>query len=204
MPHTLVLSANYQPVSIVPFSALSWQDAMRALCLGTSKTLVAYEDWEVRSPRQCHPVPAVLVTNHMVRFRNSVAFGREAVHLRDGYACQYCGVKGKKLTFDHVIPRAMGGKTNWTNITSACVDCNNGRGTNVSIKPMRPPFKPTYGQLVAVRRTLPITVPHASWIDFLGFDPSLVSVEHPTTTVMKTPSWLMRKMGPILFNQSTS
>ena len=32
------------------------------------------------------------------------------------------------LTFDHVIPRSQGGKTNWTNVVAACRPCNFKKG----------------------------------------------------------------------------
>lgn len=46
--------------------------------------------------------------------------------MRDAWTCQYCNEKKatKDLTFDHVLPRAQGGKTNWTNIVTACRPCN--------------------------------------------------------------------------------
>ena len=62
--------------------------------------------------------------------RKHIAFSRENVYARDGGRCQYCGVKMRRpqITYDHVIPRAHGGKTTWENIVFACVGCNQKKG----------------------------------------------------------------------------
>jgi hypothetical protein len=48
---------------------------------------------------------------------------------RDGYTCRYCGAQAPDvpLTVDHVIPRALGGATDPTNLVTACKDCNSGK-----------------------------------------------------------------------------
>lgn len=40
--------------------------------------------------------------------------------------CAYCGGRGG--TFDHIHPRAQGGKDGWENIIGACCDCNRKKG----------------------------------------------------------------------------
>lgn len=53
-------------------------------------------------------------------------FSRNAIYIRDKMTCQYCLRKFKKedLNLDHVIPRAQGGKTTWSNIVLSCIKCN--------------------------------------------------------------------------------
>lgn len=48
---------------------------------------------------------------------------------RDLHTCRYCGAKAPdvKLTVDHVIPVALGGGDDPTNLVTACVDCNGGK-----------------------------------------------------------------------------
>jgi hypothetical protein len=48
---------------------------------------------------------------------------------RDNHQCRYCGATAPdvKLAVDHVIPRALGGSDNPTNLVTACVDCNAGK-----------------------------------------------------------------------------
>jgi 5-methylcytosine-specific restriction endonuclease McrA len=179
MGHTLVLSSSHLPISFIPVSSVGWQDAIKSVYLKTSIVVQEYDDWEVRSPSYRCCVPSIIVSRAKLRYRNTVAMTRENIFLRDKYTCQYCGEVGKNLTYDHVIPRAFGGKTNWENITSACHRCNIRRGTNVKIQPANKPYKPTYHHLVEIRKTFPIVIPHASWNDYLGYDESLVTIARP-------------------------
>lgn len=50
---------------------------------------------------------------------------------RDGFQCRYCGARpadGAVLQIDHITPRAEGGTDEPTNLTTACRDCNTGKG----------------------------------------------------------------------------
>lgn len=48
---------------------------------------------------------------------------------RDGHACRYCGRTAPEtpLTVDHVVPVALGGSDDPTNLVAACKDCNSGK-----------------------------------------------------------------------------
>lgn len=48
---------------------------------------------------------------------------------RDDHTCRYCGASAPDvpLTVDHVIPRALGGSDDATNLATACRDCNSGK-----------------------------------------------------------------------------
>ena len=50
---------------------------------------------------------------------------REAVLIRDGYICQWCGQDAN--TVDHVIERSQGGSDSMDNLIAACNRCNYGR-----------------------------------------------------------------------------
>lgn len=72
-------------------------------------------------------VPAVVQLREGVYVRkHSARFSKVNVCARDKFRCQYCGTKlpMKRLTFDHVVPRARGGRTVWDNIVMACQGCN--------------------------------------------------------------------------------
>lgn len=62
--------------------------------------------------------------------------------------CQYCNVKCKtdELTYDHVIPRALGGTTVWTNIVACCYKCNSKKGgrtpEQAKMKLLKKPVQP--------------------------------------------------------------
>jgi 5-methylcytosine-specific restriction endonuclease McrA len=70
------------------------------------------------------------------------------VFARDSGRCQYCQVKVSRFeaTYDHVVPRAQGGKTTWENIVIACVSCNQKKGgrtpTQASMKLRTAPVRP--------------------------------------------------------------
>lgn len=50
---------------------------------------------------------------------------------RDGHTCRYCGgmAPDVKLTVDHVIPTALGGSDEPSNLVAACADCNAGKSS---------------------------------------------------------------------------
>lgn len=70
--------------------------------------------------------------------------------------CQYCGHRfmTEELTFDHVVPRAKGGKTTWENILCACRSCNAMKGDRTveqaGMKLITRPKKPHYLPIVTV------------------------------------------------------
>lgn len=50
---------------------------------------------------------------------------------RDDFKCTYCGygaADGRKLHVDHVLPRVRGGKNEASNLVTACLECNLGKG----------------------------------------------------------------------------
>lgn len=50
---------------------------------------------------------------------------------RDGHRCYYCHTDELPLTVDHVIPQALGGSDDPTNLAAACGDCNGGKASIV-------------------------------------------------------------------------
>src|SRR5215471_3909511 len=137
----LVLNADFQPLSYFPLSLFNWEDAVRAVVKG-SHVVVADSVHVVRSASTVMRLPSVIALRAYIRPPSRVAFRRFNVFLRDGFRCQYCGeqhLRGE-LTFDHVIPRADGGKTCWTNIVAACSPCN-ARKDRLHLRPLRKPFE---------------------------------------------------------------
>ena len=49
--------------------------------------------------------------------------------------CYYCGKKfpPKKLTLDHIVPLARGGKTTPGNVVPACLSCNKNKGVDTPV-----------------------------------------------------------------------
>lgn len=165
MQQTLLLDQGYEPVKIV-----SWQRAITLLSMGKVEVIESYES-EVRSPTFVIKIPAVIRLLHAFRrVKKPVKFSRINVYGRDKFKCQYCAVKLKLAegTYDHVLPRAQGGKTEWTNIVTCCETCNARKacrtpeqaGMKLLAKPIRPAWVP-----VAIV-TLGSTPPEA-WRDYL-------------------------------------
>jgi len=101
-----------------------------------------------------------------------VAFTRFNVFLRDQFRCQYCGEKfsTSDLTFEHVIPRSLGGITAWNNIVAACDPCNLKKGNRMDMRPRRQPVEPSAYELMAAKRKIPQNYLHDSWLDYLYWD----------------------------------
>lgn len=56
---------------------------------------------------------------------------RYEVLKRDNHTCRYCGATAPDavLTVDHVVPTALGGSDDPTNLVAACKDCNAGKSS---------------------------------------------------------------------------
>lgn len=170
----LVLNADFSPLSYMPLSLWPWQDVIKAVFLDRV-TVVATYDIGVRSPSMIFPLPSVVsLKQYQPMAVKRPAFTRFNVFMRDAFSCQYCGLRfpTNELTFDHVIPRCAGGKTNWKNVVTACIGCNHRKGRYLlhelkSMKLRRMPQEPTNGQLQANARLFPPRYLHESWRDYV-------------------------------------
>jgi hypothetical protein len=63
---------------------------------------------------------------------------RYEVFRRDNHACRYCGASAPEvqLTTDHVVPVALGGKDEASNLVTACMPCNSGKSSAVPDAPL--------------------------------------------------------------------
>jgi 5-methylcytosine-specific restriction endonuclease McrA len=185
MSNTLVLNADYTPLSIIPISAISWKEAVKLSFLGSAKILEEYDSWQVHSPSLTMNVPSVMVSSEFIKKKHYVRFSRYNLMLRDNFQCQYCQKKlsMQELTIDHVVPRARGGATSWQNCSSACYICNTIKGHRTTMKPINKPHRPDYFELIKNARQLPIVVADASWIQYLQWDESLVTIRPPNKFV---------------------
>ncbi len=59
---------------------------------------------------------------------------RNAAVRRDDHTCRHCGASAPeaKMTVDHVIPVALGGSNDPTNLVTACSDCNAGKSSSTA------------------------------------------------------------------------
>jgi 5-methylcytosine-specific restriction endonuclease McrA len=166
---TLLLNKDASPISILPLSAVGWQEAIKYIWLDRVHVLEWYDDWVVRSPSWETRVPAVMMVKDYVKAKKYPRFSKYNVTLRDHFECQYCGtsVTSGTVTMDHVMPISLGGKTSWENIVAACPPCNLKKGSSL-IRPRREPYKPSYYELANIRKSLPFDIRHPSWKDYLA------------------------------------
>ena len=169
---TLVLNADYTPLSYYPLSIWPWQTAIKAIFLERVDVVASYER-EVHSPSLDMKLPSVIALRQFVKPSEFPAFTRFNLFLRDRFTCQYCG-SPSHLTFDHVVPRRLGGKTTWENISTACAPCNMKKGgrtpKQAGMKLMVEPIRPTNWQLQQHGKSFPPNYLHETWRDWLYWD----------------------------------
>lgn len=163
---TLLLSQGYEPIKVI-----SWRRAITLLTLGKVEVIEAYNS-EARAATVVFKIPAVIrLLRAFRRHVKPVKFSRINIFARDDYRCQYCGAKRslRELTYDHVVPRAKGGKTTWDNIATSCVPCNAKKGNRTPIEARMvlrsEPAQPKWAPAVVIRVSAR-SVPDA-WRDYL-------------------------------------
>ena len=179
MADVLLLNADAQPLNISPLSIISWQMAIKAHFSDKVSILKTYEDEFIRSQRLVIQKPSVVIANRYIKKNPKVKFTRRNVYLRDDYTCQYCFEEFPHtlLTFDHILPRSKGGKTNWDNVVTACSSCNVKKGgrliKNSGMTLNQWPFQPTTEDLHKNGKNFPPNFLHKSWMDYLYWDVEL-------------------------------
>lgn len=85
-----------------------------------------------------------------------IKFNRRNIYARDKNHCQYCGRKFplSELSLDHIIPRSLGGESNWKNIVCACTSCNTKKGgrtpKQADMKLIVTPVKPKHNPVIHI------------------------------------------------------
>lgn len=165
MDQVIVLNADGQFLNTV-----TWQEGVTLLY--TEKAVVVTENIErvLRSAgnRFTQEViemfaPLVIQLKRMVTkiFKPRTGYNRQNVFARDNWTCQYCGIEkadldqGQKLTIDHVVPRAQGGKTNYENCVTSCCTCNGKKADRTpdeaGMKLKRAPIKPSPADFIRMK-----------------------------------------------------
>ena len=174
----LVLNADFQPLSYYPLSLYSWQDAIKSVFLERVSIIETYEKI-VSSPSISFRLPSVIALKDYVMPKRQPAFTRFNVFLRDNFTCQYCCKRfsANELTFDHLVPRCLTGKTTWNNVVSACTSCNLKKGRRLlkstDMKLFKIPTRPSSIELQNNGRNFPPNFLHESWRDYLYWDTEL-------------------------------
>ena len=153
---------------------IGWQRAIYLVFSGKAE-VVEESEGVLRSATQTWKMPSVI--RQLVKFKRKgdVQFSRINIYMRDAWTCQYCGKKKstRELTFDHVLPRSHGGKTNWTNIVTACKRCNDRKADKTpeqaGMKLVRVPEKPKWLPQQMVIRMKAIPKEWEPYIDMKSF-----------------------------------
>ena len=173
MEHVLLLNITYEPLKII-----NWKKAITLLCLGKVEVIEEHSR-EIHSVSFTVKLPSVIRLLKLVkRQRSSIKFSRQNIYARDRYKCQYCGSQysTEDLTYDHISPKSRGGKTEWGNIVTCCVDCNRKKGgrtpVEASMRLIRKPTRPTW--IPALRITIGFHQVPKGWRDYLYWNIELV------------------------------
>lgn len=121
MQQVLVLDVGYQPIQRVPWeTAIVWVlDKLVEVIDEHPERYINTVSWRVA-------MPSVVRFLRPIAKKRAVKFSRHNIYARDHRRCQYCNqrVARDRFTYDHVVPRSQGGRTEWTNVVVACVPCN--------------------------------------------------------------------------------
>jgi 5-methylcytosine-specific restriction endonuclease McrA len=177
----LVLNADYTPLSFLPLSIWSWQDAIRTVLQEKAVVVAEYNNLVIRSVRLQIKVPKVIALKTYFRVPdNHIAImNRRNVYIRDNFKCQYCynPFSVDQLSLDHVIPRSAGGKLTWQNTVTCCKQCNFRKGSalpdqlpalNMRLRSI--PRAPSYNEIQEKSRNLrkhDFYAKHAIWKEYL-------------------------------------
>ncbi|HEU4428727.1 MAG TPA: HNH endonuclease [Myxococcota bacterium] len=137
-----------------------------------SQLAVARNEESIGTPHGRIRIPRVIVLVAFDRLpRRHVRFSRINLMARDDFQCQYCGTKPKRaeLNLDHVVPRALGGKSTWENVVTSCIDCNRLKGgrtpKQASMKLKKRPERPRWTPLMNLMFS---SVRYKEWRPFLS------------------------------------
>ena len=167
----LVLNQNYEPLHVC--------HVRRAFVLidrGKAEVL-ELGDGALRSASFAFPLPSVIRMVYQIRRpRPQMRLTRREVFQRDRFTCHYCGVQGKDLTLDHVMPRNRGGKHTWENLVAACKACNHRKAgytpSEARMKLLHEPCRPHVSHYYAF---FPYLNARTGWRKFVpGWDEGLV------------------------------
>jgi 5-methylcytosine-specific restriction endonuclease McrA len=131
-------------------NVINWQRAIKLVFLNKVE-VVEESSRVVRSITVSMKVPSVVRLMGFVHFRRKDAkYSRKNIYARDKYQCQYCGQSfhQDELTCDHVVPRSRGGRAEWNNIVTCCVQCNRKKGgrtpEEAGLHLIKNPTRPTW------------------------------------------------------------
>ncbi len=153
----LLLNQDYTPLKITSFMRgfkLVYKGKAEVISYDTARPVYA------GTSRFERPTTIRLLRYIPLPYRK-LPLSKEAILRRDGFKCIYCGSL-KNLTLDHIIPRSKGGENTWTNLVTACHDCNVLKGdkrlesflSKNGLSMSHSPYKPNYVQFLSKNKVI--------------------------------------------------
>lgn len=174
MEQALLLNATFEPLKVV-----DWQKAITLWCQGKVEVIAEHER-EIRTVKFSFKLPSVIRLLRFVKIKRRfdyVPFSRNNIYARDNHTCQYCSEQfsTSELTFDHVVPVAHGGRKDWENIVTCCINCNRRKGgrtpSEAGMRLLKAPRRPDSAP--AIRITIELRSAPESWRDYLYWNAEL-------------------------------
>lgn len=161
----------------IPIATMHWKDVMTLYAKDRFVVLASDPTRTLKSANLSLEFPLViqLKVSFKRKRRRNVQFSKRNVAKRDNSQCQYCGkfLDRKEYTYDHVVPKSLGGKSSWWNLVLACQKCNSRKANKTleqsGMKLLQVPDEPVVGDKrfqyrVRVRKIKPAWQP---WAKFL-------------------------------------
>ena len=176
MEQTLLLNATYEPLKVV-----NWQKAITLLCQGKVEVISVY-DREIRAVSFSIKMPSVIRLLRYIKIKRRfdyVPFSRNNIYARDNHTCQYCAetLPTSELTFDHVVPVAQGGRKDWENIVTCCINCNRKKGgrtpEQAGMHLIRHPKRPDRAPGMRIHFEIKLNKAPDSWRDYVYWNVKL-------------------------------
>jgi len=152
------------------FQTISWSD--------WSKMIPSDGESVMRSVSATFRIPSVIqLTKYDKMPSYKVHYCRKTIYKRDGYKCQYCGIRPgtEELSIDHIVPKSLGGLTTWENCVLACVKCNTHKANRTpdgaKMRLLKQPIKPKFNVLRCDYKV-------DDWESFLGASYWLIELDN--------------------------
>ena len=149
-----VLLLNY---SFEPLKIISWNKALTLFFRRKVDILEKYSHRIIRSSTKEFHMPSVVRLKRYIYLQkySKLRLSKENIFFRDSYSCAYCKkhFSKKDLTLDHILPLSRGGTKSWENLITACKNCNNKKGNQVTLdrSVSHQAFEPSIQSFIQIR-----------------------------------------------------
>ena len=173
LPPSLVLNADFRPLSYYPLSLWGWQDAIKAVFLDRVTILAEY-DQEVRSPTFTMQLPSVVCLKAYVKPARHPAFTRFNVFLRDRFL--YTNQRGWVESVERSVAAAFAAKVSPMALLSM-IAASDRAALDVLLSKVEP-----------IDPQLPLMIGVLSRLSMLESDVTLASTKNITSMSVASPA----------------